>query len=83
MELGAVFFACDLARLLVLVAFLVLVNPLCLLGLWLGLKVFSLFTNFLSTMGIRCFRFFSVARRNASPNTNDENKNNCPPVRLL
>jgi hypothetical protein len=43
---------CDLARFLVIRAFLVLGNPLYLLGLWLGLKVFSLFTNFLSTMRI-------------------------------
>jgi len=56
---------CGTARLLVIRAFLVLVNPLYFLGLWLGLKVFSLFTNFLSTMGIRCLRFFSVGRRAA------------------
>ena len=47
------FFACDLARFLVIRAFLVLVNPLSLLGLWHDLKVFSLFRNFLSTMGFR------------------------------
>ena len=52
-----------------LVAFIVLGNPLCLLGLWLDLKLFSLFTNFLSTMRIWCFMFFSVARRNATPHT--------------
>jgi hypothetical protein len=50
MDRGAVFFACDLARFLAIRAFLVLGNPLCFLGLWLDLKVFSLFTNFLSTM---------------------------------
>lgn len=65
MELGAVFFACDLARFPVIRAFLVLVNPSCLLGLWLGLKLFSLFVNIFLSNGIRGARFLSVARRNA------------------
>ena len=65
MELGAVFFACDLARFLVIRAFLVLSNPLCFLRLWLGLKLFSLFVNIFLSNRIRGAKFFSVARRNA------------------
>ena len=52
---------CDLARFLVIRAFIVLVNPLYLLGLWLDLKLFLLFMNIFLSNQIRCFRFFSAA----------------------
>jgi hypothetical protein len=67
MELGAVFFACDLARFPVIRAFFAISNPLCLLGLWLGLKLFSLFVNIFLSNGIWGSKFLSVARRNATP----------------
>ncbi len=47
-------------------AFPVLVNPLYFLGFRLVLKLFSLFGNYLSTMGFQGFMFFSVALRNAT-----------------